>query len=124
MTNLLFKAEVYKLNGLAMRVYNELGFGFLEAVYQEAFEIELKKNSIPYEREKSLDIYYDNIKLSKSYRADFFCYDNIIVELKATSGLIGKDENQLLNYLKITGTKVGLLYNFGTTKLEYKRMIF
>lgn len=124
MDKLIYKDEVYKLNGIAMKVYNELGFGFLESVYQEAFEIELKRENIPYKREYNIDIYYDNVKLQKGFRADFLCYDKIIVELKASSGLIGKDESQLINYLKATGIKVGTLYNFGTSSLEYRRLIF
>lgn len=124
MAQLIYKEEVYKLNGIAMKVYNELGFGFLESVYQEAFEIELKRNEIFFEREKDIDIYYDNIKLNKGFRADFLCYDKIIVELKANSDLTGKDTSQLINYLKATGYKVGCLYNFGSDELQYKRLVF
>ena len=76
-----FKEETYRINGAAMKVYNTLKHGFLEAVYQEALEIEFKKQQIPFEREKELKIYYDGIELKQTYCADFVCYDNIIVEL-------------------------------------------
>ena len=123
LNELFFKEETYEIIGVAYEVHNELGPGFLEAVYQEAFEIELISRKIPYEREKLLNIYYKSIKLSKEYSADFFCFDKIIVELKALSVLTGDHESQLLNYLTSTKTKVGLLINFGSKSLQYKRMV-
>ena len=108
-----YKEETYKINGAAMRVCNTLGHGFLEAVYQEALEIEFKKQEIPYEREKEIVITYDGIELKHTYRADFVCYGKIIVELKAVSKLDDAHRSQLYNYLCATGYKVGLLYNFG-----------
>lgn len=108
-----YKEETYKINGAAMRVYNTLGHGFLEAVYQEALEIEFKKQEIPYEREKEIVITYDGIELRHTYRADLVCYGKIIVELKAVSKLDDAHRSQLYNYLCATGYKVGLLYNFG-----------
>ena len=108
-----FKEETYKINGAAMRVYNTLRHGFLEAVYQEALEIEFKKQGIPYEREKEIGIFYDGIRLKQTYRADFVCYGKIIVELKAVSVLDDSHRSQVFNYLCATGYKVGLLYNFG-----------
>jgi GxxExxY protein len=117
LNELHFKEETYQIIGVAYEVHNELGPGFLEAVYQEAFEIELIFRKIPYEREKLLNIYYKNIKLSKEYSADFYCFDKIIVELKALGGLTGDHESQLLNYLTATKTKVGLLINFGAKSL-------
>ena len=107
-----------------MEVHKELGPGFLEAVYQEALEIEFQKQGIPYEREKLLTIYYKGIKLKKRYSADFVCYDKIIVELKALSELLSKDEAQVLNYLKTTKHKLGLLFNFGSKSLQHKRLVF
>ena len=95
----------------------------LHRVNQEAFELELIKQKIPYEREKILNIYYKNEKLKKEYTADFFCFGSIIVELKALSSLNGDHEAQLLNYITATKTKVGLLINFGAKSLEHKRMI-
>ena len=123
MNEFLFKHETYILIGVAIEVHNELGPGFLEQVYQEAFELELIKQKIPYEREKILNIYYKNEKLKKEYTADFFCFGSIIVELKALSSLNGDHEAQLLNYITATKTKVGLLINFGAKSLEHKRMI-
>jgi GxxExxY protein len=125
MTELLFKDEVYAIVGAAMEVYNELGCGFLEAVYQEAMEIELKERKIPYECQKILHITYKNIRLKKEYVADIICFDKIIVELKALSELSGKEESQIINYLRATGMKVGVLINFGASrKLEWKRFVY
>lgn len=123
MANLIYKEEVYKLIGAAMEVHNELGSGFLEAVYQEAYELELQEQGIPFDREKEIEIYYKDLKLDKKYRADFFCYNKIIVEIKALSELTGEHQSQLLNYLKATEEKVGLLINFGAKSIEYKRMV-
>ena len=119
----LYKNETFDIIGVAMEVHNELGPGFLEAVYQEAFEIELINQNIPYEREKVLTIFYKKEKLKREFTADFFCFGKIIVELKALSSLDGNHEAQLLNYITATNTKVGLLINFGAKSLEYKRMI-
>lgn len=108
-----YKEETYKINGAAMKVYNTLKSGFLEAVYQEALEIEFKKRGIPFEREKELTVFYDGVELKQTYRADFVCYGNIIVELKAVSQLDDAHRSQVYNYLCTTGYKVGLLFNFG-----------
>jgi len=107
------KNESYVINGAAFEVYKQLGHGFLEAVYQEALEIEFKKRDIPYEREKELLIYYDGQPLKQTYRADFVCYGDIIVELKAVSELDDIHRAQVYNYLYATGYKLGLLFNFG-----------
>jgi len=123
MVEFLYKKETFDIIGVAMEVHNELGPGFLEAVYQEAFEIELINQNIPYEREKVLTIFYKKEKLKREFTADFFCFGKIIVELKALSSLDGNHEAQLLNYITATNTKVGLLINFGAKSLEYKRMI-
>ena len=124
MIELVHKTEVYNIIGAAMEVHKILGCGFLEAVYQEALELEFQYRKIPYEREVQLDIYYKEQLLKKHYQADFICYDDIIVELKALSALTSEHESQLLNYLKATGSKVGLLINFGNKSLEYKRMVY
>ena len=120
---LIYKKEVFDIIGAAMEVHRELGCGFLEAVYQEALELEFQLRNIPYRREAKLDIYYKERLLNKQYEADFICYDKIIVELKALSDLIPEHESQLLNYLKATKMRVGLLINFGQQSLEYKRMV-
>jgi len=124
MTDLLFKDEVYALVGAAMAVYNQLGPGFLEAVYQEALEIELAERGIPFVSQKELRILYKGQPLKKTYISDLTCYEKIIVELKAIDRLTGKDTAQLLNYLKATGLRLGLLINFGNVeKLEWERRI-
>ena len=124
MVELLYKEESYKIIGACFEVHKELGNGFLEAVYQEALEIEFTKQRIPFEREKVLTIPYKKIKLGKKYIADFVCFDKIIIELKALSQLTGEHESQVLNYLKSTGYKLGLLINFGESSLKYKRFVF
>ncbi len=118
------KEQSYAINGAAMHVYNVLGYGFLESVYQEALEIEFLKRGIPYEREKELKIYYEGKAMRQTYRADFVCYNNIIVELKAVAHLDDMHRSQIYNYLKATGYKLGLLYNFGHYDgLEYERKV-
>jgi len=120
---IIYKEESYKIIGACIEVHNDLGAGFLELVYQEALELEFKHHSIPYCREKELEIHYKGIKLNKSYIADFILFGKIIVELKALASLSGQHESQVLNYLKATGYKLGLLINFGQSKLEYKRLL-
>lgn len=125
MTELLLKDEVFAIIGAAMEVHRELGHGFLEAVYQEALEIELAQRNIPFEPRKPLRISYKNQLLKKEYEADLICYGQVIVELKALDQLSGKEQAQILNYLKATGLRVGLLINFGSHgKLEWKRFVW
>jgi len=124
MVDLLLKDEVYKIVGACMEVHKQLGNGFLEAVYQEALEEELKIQGIPFVREKQLRIKYKGKTLKKYYISDFVCFDNVVVELKALSKLTNDHEAQVLNYLKTTGIKVGVLVNFGTRSLQYKRLVF
>jgi GxxExxY protein len=124
MTELFLKDEVYAIIGSAIEVHKTLGCGFLEPVYQEALEIELEAHGIPFESQKKLTISYKGVKLEKGYIADMICYNKVIVELKALDLLSTKDEAQLLNYLKATSLKVGLLINFGVTKrLDWKRFV-
>ena len=116
--------ESYDITGAAMHVYNTLGSGFLEAVYQEALAIEFKKRGIPYEQEKELKVFYDGQELKQTYRADFVCYGNIIVELKAVSELDNSHRSQVYNYLKATGYKLGIIFNFGSREeLQYERVV-
>jgi GxxExxY protein len=119
----ILKNECYQIIGSCMTVHSEIGCGFLEAVYQEALEIELNMKSIPYKREQKLDIYYKDHLLQRQYIADFICYDEIILELKSVKQLDDVHHAQILNYLKVTNKKVGLLVNFGSNSLEYKRFI-
>lgn len=121
---LLYKAEVYAIVGAAMAVYNMLGPGFLEAVYQEALEIELKRRGIPFVAQHPIKVFYDGILLKSSYIADFLAHEEIIIEIKALKRLTSREEAQLLNYLKATGKTVGLLINFGAEgDLDWKRMV-
>lgn len=121
---LIFKKECYEIIGAAMNVYNTLGHGFLEAVYQEALEIELGKRGIPYIREKDLEIHYGDVILQQTYKADFVCYDKIIVELKAVRCLEDSHRSQVINYLHATGMKIGLLINFCDPEdLKFERII-
>lgn len=121
---LYYKQESYDIIGAAMHVYNVLGHGFLEAVYQEALELEFKKRNIPYEREKELRINYEGVELHQTYKADFVCYGTIIVELKAVQNLDDSHRAQVHNYLRATRFKLGLLVNFGNSEeLERERIV-
>ena len=106
-----------------MAVHRELGQGFLEPVYQEALAIEFGYQGISFVREQQLNIKYRGVELNKLYKADFVCYNSIIVELKALSDLNNDHVAQLINYLKATNLKVGLLINFGESSLKYKRLV-
>ena len=121
--DLLFKDECYKIVGACMEVHRTLGCGFLEPVYQEALAFELQRQGIPYEREKEYEINYKGLILSKTYKVDFLCYGNIIVELKALGQLSKEHMAQVLNYLKASHLNLGLLVNFGTISLNYERIV-
>ncbi len=127
MVGLIYKEEVFAIVGAAMEVHMHtvLGSGFLEPVYQEALEIESRSHQLPFVSQKVLQIRYKEHLLKKEYVADLIYFDKIVVELKALDRLSGKEEAQLLNYLKATATKVGVLINFGShPKLEWKRLVF
>ena len=123
MSNLLYKKESYNIIGACLEVHKRLGFGFLEAVYQEALSIEFELSGIPFEREKLLKIIYRDHILQKEYLADFVCHSKIILELKPVQYLEDSHSSQLFNYLKATECQLGLLVNFGSKSLEYKRII-
>ena len=123
MDEFIYKEEGYRIIGCFYAVYNTLGPGFLEAVYQEALEKEFIKAAIPYVREKKIDVYYSEEKLKKYYKADFLCYLDIVIELKAKKFLPQADNEQLINSLKGTNCKVGYLVNFGGEKIFFKRFI-
>ena len=120
---IIFKEESYKIIGICMNIHSTLGNGFLEAVYSEVLEKEFIKNNIPYQREVKLDLFFNGEKLDKKYKADFICFDNIILEIKAVSFIHENFTKQTLNYLKATDKKFGLLINFGEKSLKYKRII-
>ena len=116
--------KTYSIIGSAMEVHRELGSGFLEAVYQEALEKEFINQGLPHSSQPAVKIYYKNQPLNKTYQPDFICYDEVIVEIKAMDKLSGVEHAQLINYLKATRLKVGLLINFGSKSLEHKRFVY
>jgi GxxExxY protein len=122
-SKILYKNESYSIVGACMKVHRALGPGFLEAVYEEVLEKEFIIQNIPYKKQVQLDLYYEGVKLKKHYRADFVCYDSIIVELKAVAQIPTVFYAQLQNYLKCTNLELGLLINFGTPSLTYKRIL-
>ncbi len=115
--------RTYAVIGAAMEVHRQLGRGFLEAVYQEALGLELAARDIPFRSQVDLPIRYKDRVLKTVYRADFVCYDAVIVELKALTQTGPVEEAQVINYLKATGYEIGLLLNFGRTSLQSKRYI-
>jgi len=116
--------ETYRILGACFEVYNELGCGFLEAVYQECLAIEFGLAEIPFEQQKPLGLIYKGRTIEKSYVADFVCFDEVLVEIKAVSRLTGEHHAQTLNYLHAGGFDIGLLINFGHfPKIEYHRLL-
>ncbi|MEO6334824.1 MAG: GxxExxY protein [Pyrinomonadaceae bacterium] len=121
---LIYEDESYAVIGAAMDVYYRLGCGFLEPVYQEALAYEFGLRQIPFRAQTRLTIKYKDHILRKTYRADFLCFEKIVVEIKAQTALIGVDWAQLLNYMKASSYRVGLLFNFGSERtLEKKRLV-
>jgi GxxExxY protein len=116
--------QTHAIIGTAMEVHQQLGPGFLEAVYQEALAIELTERGIAYQQQLELPVFYKGRRLSCTYRADFVCYESVIVELKALQALPGQEEAQIINYLKATRLERGMLLNFGRSRLEFKRFVF
>ena len=118
------KEETYRLIGACFEVYNEKGCGFTEPIYQECLEIELRMQGIPFDAQKQLSLAYKGHPLTKSLVPDFFCFDQVILEIKAVSALTDEHRAQVLNYLSAINIEVGLLVNFGHyPKLEYERII-
>ena len=116
--------QTYAIIGVAMAVHSEMGHGFLEPVYQEAFAVELGLCKVPFERELPIEIRYKECALNCHYKPDFLCYGGVIVELKAVDGLKKSHYAQVINYLKATGLHRGLIINFGAPTLEWKRIVF
>jgi GxxExxY protein len=121
---LLFKDESYAIIGACFEVYKEKGNGFVEPVYQECLELELTAQTIPFTAQGALRLTYKGTELKQRYIPDFLCYDKIILEIKAVKQLTDEHRAQVLNYLKATGLRLGLLVNFGHyPKVEYERII-
>lgn len=118
-----FQEEAYKLIGAAMEVHKVLGKGFVEGIYHEAYCIELSKREIPFESNKVMNVFYKEVKLKKTFSADILAFDKIIVELKAIEGSLDPHNAQMINYLSASKHSFGLLFNFGTPSLQYRRFI-
>lgn len=117
--------RTYRIIGAAMEVHRELGSGFLEAIYQEALGREFTDKKIPFVEQSGIEVMYKGKPLSKKYQPDFLCFDEeVVVELKAITGLGPGEDAQMINYLKATKLSVGLLINFGSESLEYKRLVY
>ncbi len=124
MPEIMLKEESYKIVGACMEVYNEMGSGFLEAVYQECLQYEFFDRKIPFVPQKQLSLKFKTRTLKSVYIPDFVCFDQIILEIKGTSDLNDKFRAQMINYLKATGLRLGLLVNFGQHgKLQYERIV-
>ena len=124
MIDLLYEDECYEIQGAIFHVYRELGTGFLEAVYQECLAKELERAGIPFVAQPELQLYYKGELLEQIYRADFICYDKIILELKAVQSVAPIHKAQVLNYLKMTRLELGLLVNFGHyPKVDITRIV-
>ena len=122
--NLILKEEVYTIVGYCIEVWKTLGYGFSEVIYKDAMEIEFVEDGIPYKREDELSVYYKGKVLRHKFKADFILFDNVIVEVKSgEDGINSTVRSQTLNYLKASGCRIGLIVNFGRSKMEYKRFI-
>ena len=115
--------DIYKVVGAAMEVYNTLGYGMAEPVYQEAFDMEMKLQGMEPEREKQLRLYYKDILMEKTYFADFY-YKGIVIEMKAVDKIISDHRAQLFNYMRISKQQIGILLNFGEKSLRAERYVF
>ena len=116
--------QTYAIIGAAMEVHRELGDGFLEGVYQDALAVEFVARRISFERERPCPVRYKGGVLPSHYEADFVCFGEVIVELKALKSLSTSDDAQVLNYLRCTGFRRAILLNFGSASLQNKRFVF
>jgi GxxExxY protein len=123
MSNYLYEDDTYKIIGALIDVHKNLGKGFSEIVYKDAFEYELKRINFSFEREKEYLVHYKDIILNHKFYADFVVLDKIIIEIKSTESLHEKHISQCLNYLHVSGHRLAILVNFNKTSLEYKRII-
>lgn len=116
--------ETFKIIGICMEVHRNLGPGLLEVVYKDALEIEFKANNIPFEREKEFSIEYKGILLPHKFYADFIVNEDIVLEVKAVKEFSGEHTAQVLNYMKLSCSEIGLLVNFQNKSLQNKRLVF
>ena len=123
MKNTINKVESYEIIGYCFEVHNNLGAGFLEVVYKDALEYEFRTNNILFEREVKYDVNYKGVILPPKFYADFVICNKIILEVKAVSALANEHIAQTINYLKVSGLRLGLLVNFGEQRLHYKRLV-
>ena len=122
---ILFKKEVYDIQGAIFDVYREMGCGFLESVYQECLEKELRKRKVPFVSQQELTLTYKGERLRQTYKPDLVCFNQIIVELKAVKTIAPEHQAQVINYLKASGIKLGLLVNFGAyPKATVTRLVY
>ena len=118
----LYKEEVFRIRGAIFAVYRSMGAGFLEAVYQECLAIELSRRGLEFEPQRSLRLRYEGQLLRQTYVADFVCSERIVLEIKALRAIAPEHRAQIINYLRATGMKLGLLVNFGATpRVEIER---
>ena len=122
--NFPLKEQTNLIIGIGIEIHKILGHGFLEIIYKDAFEYEFRKRMTVYEREKEYSIVYKNIVLPHKFFADFVVFEKVILEIKAKDGIPDEDYAQMINYLKCSGCKVGLILNFGKSKLDIKRVVF
>jgi GxxExxY protein len=123
MTELLYEDLTYKIIGAAKEVYKEMGRGFLESVYEDAFCFEFDKLNISFERQKGLDVHYKKAIFERKYKADVIVENRILVENKVLKKITNIEEAQLINYLKICKIRVGLVFNYGSQRFEFIRRI-
>jgi GxxExxY protein len=123
MSDYLYEDDTYKIIGALIEVHKNLGKGFSEIVYKDAFEYELKKINFSFEREKEYLVHYKDVILNHKFYADFVVLEKIIIEIKSTDSLNEKHISQCINYLHVSGHRLAILVNFNKTSLEYKRII-
>ena len=124
MSELYLREESYKIIGICMEVHRNLGPGLLEVVYKDALEIEFKANNLPFEREKEFSIEYKGVILPHKFYADFIVNEDIVLEVKAVKEFSGEHTAQVLNYMKLSDSEIGLLVNFQNKSLQHKRLVF
>ena len=122
-TNYPFQKETYEIIGIGMEIHRILGKGFLEIVYKDAFEYELKRKGIHYEREKEYEVNYKGVVLPHKFYADFVLYNKVVLEIKSKMGIIEEHYAQVLNYLAIAKLQIGVILNFHEKSLQTKRVV-